>query len=66
MSLWNLKGLRRLGSDVVSGKGVVVKIICYSQSFLHWLLGDCGKEPLLRDGHYEEVRRNTISVWDKD
>lgn len=25
LSLWNLKGLRRLGSDVVSGKRVVVK-----------------------------------------
>ena len=33
-----LEGSRRLGSDVVSGKGVVVKIICYSQSSLHWLL----------------------------
>ena len=33
-----LEGSRRLGSDVVSGKGVVVKIICYSQSSLNWLL----------------------------
>lgn len=33
-----LKGLRRLGSDVVGGKGVVVKIICYSQSSLQWAL----------------------------